>query len=76
MTRPATLADLARTLKADVSALHNALAGFLDDFYTNVDWRQSMIDTAPELIGDAELDAFLDGVGEHLARRWGLRIPA
>lgn len=76
MNRPDTLAEVARRLKADASVLHNALAGFLDTFYTNPERRQAMIDPAPELIGDAILDASLGGIGEHLARRWNLRIPA
>jgi len=75
MNRPATLAEVAQRLKADSGAWDVALAGFLDEFYTNPDRRQGMIDDAPELLGDGVVDATLGGIGEHLARRWGLRIP-
>lgn len=34
-----------------------------------------MIDDAPPLTGDTITDAMLGAVGEHLARRWGLKVP-
>lgn len=76
MNRPDTLAEVARRATADPASLHNALAGFLDMFYTQPERRQGMIDPAPELTGDAILDATLGAIGEHLARRWKLKIPA
>jgi hypothetical protein len=76
MHRPNTLAEVARRLKADRNALHVAVAGFLDNFYTQPEKRQAMLDPEPELIDDAILDATIGGIGEHLARRWGLSIPA
>ncbi len=50
---------------------------FLDALYTETDpsRRQAMIDHDPPRIGDERQDAFVGAVGEHLARRWGLRIP-
>jgi hypothetical protein len=50
---------------------------FLDAFYTETDpaGRQAMIDADPPSIGDEKQDAFVGAIGEHLARRWGLRIP-
>lgn len=76
MNRPDTLAEVARRLKADRENLHVAMAGFLDNFYTLPEKRQEMLDPEPELTGDAILDATLGAVGEHLARRWSLKIPA
>ena len=49
---------------------------FLDEFYTRPEDRQEMIDQDPGFLGDEIYDAWIGGVGEHLARRWGLRVPA
>jgi hypothetical protein len=35
-----------------------------------------MIDGAPPPLGDERQHAVLGAVGEHLARRWGLKVPA
>jgi hypothetical protein len=75
MNRPDTLAEVARRLKIDPGAQHVLIAGFLDNFYTQPHSRQAMIDPEPELTGDAVLDATLAAMGEHLARRWALKIP-
>jgi len=50
---------------------------FLDAFYTETEpaRRQAMIDEEPARIGNERHDAYIGAVGEHLARRWGLRIP-
>ena len=37
--------------------------------------RQAMIEDEPPALPDARQHASLGGVGEHLARRWGLTIP-
>jgi hypothetical protein len=76
MNRPNTLAEVAARLRADKQSLHVAMAGFLDGFYTQPERRQAMIAPEPELVGDDILDATLGAVGEHLARRWNLAIPA
>ncbi len=76
MNRPNTLAEVARRLKAEIQSPHVAFAGFLDSFYTQPECRQSMIDPEPELLGAAIIDATLGAIGEHLARRWNLVIPA
>jgi hypothetical protein len=76
MNHPDTLAEVARRLRAKTHTRHVAMAGFLDDFYTQPERRQAMIDPEPELTGDAILDATLGAMGEHLARRWSLTIPA
>ena len=75
MNRPNSLAEVADRLSADRAALHVAMAGFLDSFYTQPERRQAMIDPEPQLLGDAILDATIGGVGEYLARRWKLTIP-
>jgi hypothetical protein len=75
MKRPNTLAEVARRLKADPSAQHVLVAGFLDNFYTQPQRRQGMLDPQPELTGDPVIDATLGAMAEHLARRWNLLIP-
>ncbi|MGH6814435.1 MAG: hypothetical protein ACREC6_01885 [Hyphomicrobiaceae bacterium] len=76
MNRPDTLAELVRRVKVDRREWHRALAGFLDTFYSEPDRRRSMIRDEPEFLGDPQSDAVLGAIGEHLARRWGLEIPA
>jgi hypothetical protein len=75
MNRPDTLAEVATRLKADAEDRHTLFAGFLDNFYVRPERRQAMLDPEPEMTGDAILDATIGGIGEHLARRWHLRIP-
>lgn len=76
MKRPDTLIDVAAVSQPG-SPLHgHAMAGFLDTFYMNPDRRQAMIDPEPPMIGYPKMDAYLAAVAEHLARRWGLGIPA
>jgi hypothetical protein len=52
-----------------------ALCEFLDEFYTRPQDRQGMIDEDPGFLDDVIYDAWIGGVGEHLARRWKLRVP-
>ena len=55
----------------------DAVSEFLDEFYTSSPAeRQRMIGEEPRQTGVAFQDAFIGAVGEHLARRWGLEIPA
>jgi hypothetical protein len=78
---PTKLADVATLFTADGrredGAFSVLLDEFLDAFYTEDDasLRQAMIDGEPPRLGLERLDAYLGAVGEHLARRWGLRIP-
>ena len=63
------------------------LAEFLDEFYAamqrqhkqagsdGADYGQAMIDGEPPVLGKQPLDAYIGAVGEHLARRWGLKVP-
>ena len=75
--RPSTLAEVALRSSTDPDWQHH-LDEFLDAFY-GVDGDRSrqaaMIEEAPRLLDVARADAFLGGVGEHLARRWDLPIP-
>ena len=55
----------------------DAIKEFLDEFYlSGPSERQQMIGEEPGLTGVAFQDAYVGAVGEHLARRWGLDIPA
>jgi hypothetical protein len=78
---PKTLADaVARYLRegnGQEGAFQVLTDEFLDAFYTETDpaARQAMIDDDPPRIGDEKQDAFVGAIGEHLARRWRLRIP-
>ena len=55
----------------------NAVSEFLDEFYlSGPAERQRMIGEEPGLTGVAFQDTYIGAVGEHLARRWGLDIPA
>jgi hypothetical protein len=78
---PTTLAE-AVTLyrqfgKGQDGAFSVLLDEFLDEFYTETEpaRRQAMIDDEPPRIGNERHDAYIGAVGEHLARRWGLKIP-
>ncbi len=76
MHRPDTLAGVAVAAKDGNDRMRIALAGFLDGFYVRVADRQGMIDVAPAITADRFVDAYLGAIGEHLARRWELRVPA
>lgn len=55
-----------------------ALDGFLDDFYMahgDIAFQQGMIDPEPPLTGDPDVDSYIAAAAEHLAMRWGLRVP-
>jgi hypothetical protein len=74
MSRPDTLIEVVSRVKAG-ERFDFALSEFLDDFYLHPERRQAMIDPEPPPLPDARQHAVLGGVGEHLARRWGLSIP-
>ena len=55
----------------------DAISEFLDEFYSSSpSERHHIIAEEPGLTGVAFQDAYVGAVGEHLARRWGLDIPA
>lgn len=75
--RPDSLAEVARRAASDGDWEHH-LREFLDAFYARHGDRPgqgAMTADRPALLGVAQADAFLGGVGEHLARRWGLSLP-
>ncbi len=76
-TRPDTLAEFSRWLKDGSTTMRLGSAGFLDNFYmAGHAERQLMIDDTPVATENGHDDVVLGAMGEHLARRWGLRIPA
>lgn len=76
MKRPDTLIEVVAATTANEDFWAPAMAGFLDTFYMEPERRQAMIDPEPPMSGDALRDAYLAAAAEHLARRWGLSIPA
>lgn len=75
--RPRTLREVAALTRAGPD-WDLPLRGFMDAFYALGDDPASQalsIADEPGFVGDVRIDAFLGGVGEHLARRWGLPIP-
>ena len=79
MHRPQTLAEVARIVRASPADYAMPLDEFCDEFYLDHPDKaaqQLRIDPAPEPVGDALADAWIGSVGEHLALRWGLRVPA
>jgi hypothetical protein len=78
MNRPHTLAEVARRRNAGEQEFSEGLREFLDEFYgaLRAGKAADLIEAAPEPIEDRRQHAFLGAVGEHLARRWNLPIPA
>ena len=79
---PTTLADTVRIYlehgEGQDGAFSVLLDEFLDAFYTETrpGQRQATIDEDPPFTGNERHDAYIGAVGEHLAQRWGLRVPA
>lgn len=77
--RPASLREVVERAREDGDWDHH-LQNFLDAFYARdgeTAAQAAMIAEDPGFLGQARPDAFLGGVGEHLARRWRLPfIPA
>ncbi len=76
--RPGTLVEVAERSQRDPDWRHH-LDEFLDSFYGadgDTMGQAASIAEAPQWVNHAHANAFLGGVGEHLARRWGLPIPA
>ncbi|KAB1075107.1 hypothetical protein [Methylobacterium planeticum] len=75
--RPRSLREVVERSRRDPDWEHH-LREFLDAFYLADGERvrqTGFIAEEPGLLGHARADAFLGGVGEHLARRWGLAVP-
>jgi hypothetical protein len=78
VARPQTLAEVAQIARARAADLAMALDEFVDEFYLDhpdKTAQQHRLDAVPELVGDARIDAWIGAAGEHLAQRWGLRVP-
>ena len=77
MTRPNTLAEVARR-RNEGEELARLLAEFLDEFYLDLasDGAAARLVDAPDDLPDAREHALLGAIGEHLARRWKLPVPA
>jgi hypothetical protein len=79
MARPQNLAEVARIARENISDFAMALDEFVDEFYLDHPDKaaqQCRLDPVPELVGDALINAWIGATGEHLAQRWGLRVPA
>lgn len=79
MWRPHTLAEVVRR-ERDGEDRGMALAEFLDTFYIALQRAghaaaQACLDEEPAPHADAVFHAYLGAVGEHLALRWGLKVP-
>jgi len=75
MSRPHTLAEVTRRRNVGEDF---SLREFLDEFYGEVRRGEAAacIADEPERLPDLREHASLGAVGEHLARRWNLTIPA
>lgn len=79
--RPHTLAEVARRVAEGEDSFDRALCEFLDTFYV---WlregectkAQAAIADDPMTLASSIDHAALGAVGEHLALRWGLKVPS
>jgi hypothetical protein len=79
MSRPQSLAEVAEIVIAGTKPFGYAIDEFLDTFYLDHPDKlrqQQRINDAPAIVGDAFVDSWIGAVGEHLAMRWGLAVPA
>jgi hypothetical protein len=78
MARPQTLAEVAQIARLRAADFAMALDEFVDEFYLDhpdKTAQQQRLDPVPEVVGDDTIDAWIGAAGEHLAQRWGLRVP-
>lgn len=73
-SKPGTLREVVRRVKAGEQTFDPSIREFLDSFYMSGDSRQRAIDDEPDSI-DALHDAYVAAVAEHLARVYELRMP-
>src|SRR5712675_3575219 len=79
MARPQTLAEVAKIARTQATDFAMALDEFVDEFYLDHPDKaaqQQRLDPVPDVVGNAHIDAWIGAAGEHLAQRWGLRVPA
>jgi hypothetical protein len=78
MSRSQTLAEVARAAGASAADFAMALDEFVDELYLDHPDKaaqQRRLDPVPEIVGTPVIDAWIGAAGEHLAQRWGLRVP-
>src|SRR5262245_43180788 len=78
MSRPQSLAEVAKIAQANASDFAMALDEFTDEFYLDHPDKvaqQRRLDPVPEPVGNPLIDAWIGAAGEHLAQRWGLQVP-
>jgi hypothetical protein len=73
--RPATLREVARRAQGGGQLFDPALREFLDAFYAESELRRNALEERPQSI-DPVHDAYLAATAEHLARSFGLPVPA
>ena len=79
MSRPQNLHEVAVATIAGTKSFGNAIDEFIDTFYLDHPDKarqQRRLDEPPAIVGDPFIDAWIGAVGEHLARRWDLDVPA
>ena len=79
MSRPQNLHEVALATIAGTKSFGNAIDEFIDTFYLDHPDKarqQQRLNEPPAIVGDAFIDAWIGAVGEHLARRWDLAVPA
>jgi hypothetical protein len=79
MSRPQNLREVAAAAIAGSKSFGIAVDEFVDAFYLDHPDKarqQRRLDETPAIVGDPFIDAWIGAVGEHLARRWHLEVPA
>src|SRR5208282_3959338 len=72
---PRTLHEVSVRASNGEQAFDAALREFLDHFYANPEHREASLSARPIPLDDLR-DAYLGAAAEHLARRYGLDVPA
>lgn len=79
MSRPQDLREVAAVTIAGTKSFADAIDEFVDTFYLDHPDKarqQRRLVEPPAIVGDAFIDAWIGAVGEHLAQRWNLQVPA
>jgi hypothetical protein len=74
--RPKTLLEVSRRALAGEDDFDRALREFLDHFYGSEPAERICSIAEPPMAIDPLRDAYIGAVAEHLARSWGLPMPA
>jgi hypothetical protein len=79
VSRPQNLREVADVTVAGTKSFADAIDEFVDAFYLDHPDKarqQRRLDEPPIFVGDSFIDAWIGAVGEHLASRWNLEVPA